>query len=97
MFHRIGEGRACWSLGNVNTSLGNHKDALEYAKIHLEISKEVSIYVNWFYIWVYLYELINMIVYSLCIANPKKVVLKKCSTLKSKRARDDWYLYKRSL
>lgn len=42
LYPRIGEGRACWSLGNVNTSLGNHEIALEYATRHLEISKEVS-------------------------------------------------------
>jgi hypothetical protein len=42
LYYRIGEGRACWSLGNVNTSLGNQEIALEYAMRHLEISKEVS-------------------------------------------------------
>lgn len=41
LFHRVGEGRACWSLGNAYVSLGNHKQALYYARKHLEISKEV--------------------------------------------------------
>ena len=42
--HRVGEGRAYWSLGNALTALGQHKEALEYATQHLLISKEVCIY-----------------------------------------------------
>lgn len=38
---RVGEGRACWSLGNAYVSLENHKQALHYARKHLDISKEV--------------------------------------------------------
>lgn len=38
---RVGEGRACWSLGNAYVSLGDHKQALHYARKHLDISKEV--------------------------------------------------------
>lgn len=41
LFCRVGEGRACWSLGNAYVSLGNNKQALYYARKHLEISKEV--------------------------------------------------------
>ena len=39
---RVGEGRACWSLGNAHASLGNHEKALQYAAKHLEISQEVQ-------------------------------------------------------
>lgn len=39
---RIGEGRACWSLGNAHAALGNHEKALHFARKHLDISKEVS-------------------------------------------------------
>ena len=39
----VGEGRACWSLGNAHTALGNHEKALHYASRHLHISKEVNI------------------------------------------------------
>lgn len=42
-YNRVGEGRACWSLGNAYVSLGNHKQALHYARKHLDISKEVSL------------------------------------------------------
>lgn len=38
---RVGEGRACWSLGNAHTALGNHQDAIHFTEKHLEISKEV--------------------------------------------------------
>ena len=38
---RVGEGRACWSLGNAYVSLANHRQALHYARRHLDISKEV--------------------------------------------------------
>lgn len=39
---RIGEGRACWSLGNAHTALGNHDQAMHFAEKHLEICKEVN-------------------------------------------------------
>ncbi|XP_021175368.2 G-protein-signaling modulator 1b isoform X2 [Fundulus heteroclitus] len=39
---KVGEGRACWSLGNAYVSLGNHKQALHYARKHLDISKEIG-------------------------------------------------------
>lgn len=42
---RVGEGRACWSLGNAHTALGNHEDALQFASKHLLISKEVMTYI----------------------------------------------------
>lgn len=38
---RVGEGRACWSLGNAYVSQGDHKQALHYSRKHLDISKEV--------------------------------------------------------
>lgn len=41
--NRVGEGRACWSLGNAYVSLGNHKQALHYARKHLDISIEVRL------------------------------------------------------
>lgn len=34
-------GRACWSLGNAHSAMGNHEKALYFASKHLEISKEV--------------------------------------------------------
>lgn len=43
LWFRVGEGRACWSLGNAYVSLGDHKQALHYARKHLDISKEVSL------------------------------------------------------
>lgn len=39
---RIGEGRACWSLGNAHTALGNHDQAMHFAEKHLEICREVN-------------------------------------------------------
>ena len=39
---RVGEGRACWSLGNAHTALGRNEEAIQYASKHLEISKEVT-------------------------------------------------------
>lgn len=39
---RIGEGRACWSLGNAHTALGKHDQAIHFAEKHLEICKEVK-------------------------------------------------------
>lgn len=44
---RVGEGRACWSLGNAHASLGNHEKALSFAKRHLQISKEVIFCLFW--------------------------------------------------
>lgn len=41
LFCRVGEGRACWSLGNAYVSLGSHEQALHFARKHLEISQEV--------------------------------------------------------
>lgn len=41
LFFRVGEGRACWSLGNAYVSLGSHEQALHFARKHLEISQEV--------------------------------------------------------
>lgn len=40
--HRVGEGRACWSLGNAYVSMGSPAQALTFAKKHLQISQEVS-------------------------------------------------------
>ena len=42
MEDRVGEGRACWSLGNAHTALGMNEEAIKYASKHLEISKEVG-------------------------------------------------------
>lgn len=42
LYCRIGEGRACWSLGNAHTALGNHDQAMHFAEKHLEICKEVN-------------------------------------------------------
>lgn len=39
---RVGEGRACWSLGNTYVSMGSPAQALTFAKKHLQISQEVS-------------------------------------------------------
>lgn len=39
---RVGEGRACWSLGNAYVSMGSPAQALTFAKKHLQISQEVS-------------------------------------------------------
>ena len=39
---KVGEGRACWSLGNAHTALGKNEEALRYASKHLEISREVG-------------------------------------------------------
>ncbi|NWT59809.1 GPSM1 protein, partial [Erythrocercus mccallii] len=39
---RVGEGRACWSLGNAYVSLGSHEQALHFARKHLEISQEIG-------------------------------------------------------
>lgn len=39
---RVGEGRACWSLGNAYSAMGNHEKALHFAQMHLNISKELK-------------------------------------------------------
>uniref|UniRef100_A0A8C2CQ23 G protein signaling modulator 1b n=1 Tax=Cyprinus carpio TaxID=7962 RepID=A0A8C2CQ23_CYPCA len=39
---RVGEGRACWSLGNAYVSLENHRQALHYTRRHLDISREIG-------------------------------------------------------
>ncbi|MCJ8748406.1 hypothetical protein PDJAM_G00164450 [Pangasius djambal] len=41
-YYRVGEGRACWSLGNAYVSLENHRQALHYAHKHLDISREIG-------------------------------------------------------
>ena len=46
---RVGEGRACWSLGNAYSATNNHEKALYYANRHLAISKEVSNTLFWGY------------------------------------------------
>lgn len=38
---KVGEGRACWSLGNAYSATNAHEKALQYANRHLDISKEV--------------------------------------------------------
>lgn len=45
MLCRVGEGRAYWSLGNAHTALGNHQQAMYFAEKHLEIAKEVTVYI----------------------------------------------------
>lgn len=39
---RVGEGRACWSLGNAYSAMANHEKALHFATLHLNISKELG-------------------------------------------------------
>ena len=50
---KVGEGRACWSLGNAHAAMGNHDKALHYAQRHLEISREVNVKQTWpsFRVW----------------------------------------------
>lgn len=43
---RVGEGRAYWSLGNAHTALGNHQQAMYFAEKHLQIAKEVPVYIS---------------------------------------------------
>merc|ERR1719510_1699120 len=38
----VGEGRACWSLGNAHSALGETETAYHYASRHLEIAKETG-------------------------------------------------------
>jgi G-protein signaling modulator 2 len=39
---KIGEARACWSLGNAHAAIGNHEKALHYAQLHLFLAKELQ-------------------------------------------------------
>ena len=39
---QVGEGRACWSLGNAHSAMGDPEKAYHYASRHLEISKETG-------------------------------------------------------
>ncbi|XP_036095150.1 G-protein-signaling modulator 1 isoform X3 [Rousettus aegyptiacus] len=41
-YYKVGEGRACWSLGNAYVSMGSPAQALTFAKKHLEISQEIG-------------------------------------------------------
>lgn len=38
----IGEARACWSLGNAHSAIGNHDKALQFAESHLQLAKELQ-------------------------------------------------------
>ncbi|CAC5363991.1 GPSM2 [Mytilus coruscus] len=40
---RVGEGRACWSLGNAHKALGHHEETLPYANEHFQISREAEL------------------------------------------------------
>ncbi|EDL93516.1 G-protein signalling modulator 1 (AGS3-like, C. elegans), isoform CRA_e [Rattus norvegicus] len=40
--YKVGEGRACWSLGNAYVSMGSPAQALTFAKKHLQISQEIG-------------------------------------------------------
>ena len=42
LYDKVGEGRACWSLGNAHSSMGQHLEAYYYAKRHLEISRDTG-------------------------------------------------------
>jgi hypothetical protein len=39
---KVGEGRACWSLGNAHSAMGDPEKAYHYAARHLQISKETG-------------------------------------------------------
>jgi G-protein signaling modulator 2 len=39
---KIGEARACWSLGNAHAAIGNHEKALHYAQLHLYLAKDLG-------------------------------------------------------
>jgi hypothetical protein len=39
---QVGEGRACWSLGNAHSAMGDPEKAYHYAARHLQISKETG-------------------------------------------------------
>lgn len=36
------KGRAYWSLSNAYTALGQHHKAMQYARLHLNVSKEIG-------------------------------------------------------
>ena len=38
----MGEGRACWSLGNAHSAMSQHKEAYHFAVRHLQISRETG-------------------------------------------------------
>lgn len=38
---KVGEARACWSLGNAHSSISNHEKALNFAELHYALAKEV--------------------------------------------------------
>lgn len=40
---KVGEARACWSLGNAHSSVGDHEKALEYAEQHYGLARDVSL------------------------------------------------------
>ena len=42
LFDKVGEGRACWSLGNAHSSMGQYLEAYQYARRHLEISRDTK-------------------------------------------------------
>ena len=42
LYDQVGEGRACWSLGNAHAAMGEHQEAYHYAAKHLEISKDTG-------------------------------------------------------
>jgi len=42
LFDKVGEGRACWSLGNAHAAMGQHQEAYHYAAKHLQISKDTG-------------------------------------------------------
>ena len=39
---QVGEGRACWSLGNAHSAMGETETAFHYASRHLDIAKETG-------------------------------------------------------
>ena len=39
---KVGEGRACWSLGNAHSAMGETETAYHYASRHLDIAKETG-------------------------------------------------------
>lgn len=38
---KVGEARACWSLGNAYSAIGNHDKSLHYAQCHYSLATEV--------------------------------------------------------
>ena len=42
LYLQEGEGRACWSLGNAHSAMGDTEQAYHYASRHLEISKDTG-------------------------------------------------------